>query len=349
MLVDNAIEYIDGYITYTVDEYKKTDKSTDTDGNYIPHPLESKTQDDKLKSLDFGLRDACLNSTPVKLIETVGSNATEFRPINDKEYVRVAQYPAIGNNLDIDESLVFAVIYKALYFLWDGYENFATQANSIYANYKDATRDYFLNRGIDVETDPIYFRYSADGTDGSWHDNFTDGDKYISIKQGDGLWSNAIKFVGDDGATGDGGDGGATTFVDLTDTPDTLTADKWLKVNADGTALIETDAPAPPQIDPLDGESDVSGDFSVYPKDMPPYYYFECSGDANIDIAKNADDEYEIDYGKIYTWEIIPAGNNVTLVFDAIGDKTIDSSANVVFVELFYDGIDIYIYDKKVF
>ena len=41
-----------------------------------------------------------------------------------------------------------------------------------------------------------------------------------------------------------GGGGGSSTFVGLNDTPGSLTAGKWLKVNAGGTALEWTDAPS---------------------------------------------------------------------------------------------------------
>jgi Cu/Ag efflux protein CusF len=43
--------------------------------------------------------------------------------------------------------------------------------------------------------------------------------------------------------TGSGGSGGATTFVGLSDTPSSFTANKWLKVNSAGNALEEVDAP----------------------------------------------------------------------------------------------------------
>ena len=41
-----------------------------------------------------------------------------------------------------------------------------------------------------------------------------------------------------------GGGGGSSNFTGLADTPSSLTADKWLKVNAGGTALEWTDAPS---------------------------------------------------------------------------------------------------------
>ena len=44
--------------------------------------------------------------------------------------------------------------------------------------------------------------------------------------------------------------GGTTVFTGLTDTPSTLTAGKWLKVNAGGTALEETDPPSAQGLSP---------------------------------------------------------------------------------------------------
>ena len=46
------------------------------------------------------------------------------------------------------------------------------------------------------------------------------------------------------GTQGPGGGGGATTFVGLTDTPDVFVSGKFLKVNAAGDAIEQTDAPA---------------------------------------------------------------------------------------------------------
>ena len=347
MTVDKAISLIDETITATVDAYKLTDKSKDANGNYIPHPLESKTNDDKLDALEYGLRDAALNTTPVTLIETDGSTADEFRPISGGKYVRTPAYPQAGAKLDIDEPLVYAVVYKALTFLWSEYSSYDSKANSIYANYKDAMRDYFLDVGTDAtQTSPVYFRYSSDGT--AWHDVYQDGDIYISVKQGDGVWSDAIRFVGQDGASGSGG--GASAFTDLTDTPSTLTADKWFKVNADGTAIVEADAPTATLPDPnLTGEWDVNGSFSMYPKTMPNFYYFVPNGDVTIDIAKDANGDYDMFSGYFLTLVFYPSGYNVTLAFTAIGDKTINASANAVFVTLFFDGGDIFIYDKKEF
>jgi hypothetical protein len=50
------------------------------------------------------------------------------------------------------------------------------------------------------------------------------------------------KLMLNDTEVGKGGSG-ATTFTALTDTPNTFTAGKWLKVNALGTAIEQVDAP----------------------------------------------------------------------------------------------------------
>lgn len=44
--------------------------------------------------------------------------------------------------------------------------------------------------------------------------------------------------------------GGTTVFTGLTDTPSSLTAGKWLKVNAGGTAIEETDPPSSAGLSP---------------------------------------------------------------------------------------------------
>ncbi len=342
MLVSKALNYIDTIITDTVDAYKKSDDSKDDSGNYVAHPLESKDNTSKLEALYFGLRDAALNTTPLTLLESNDSTATEFKKISSTEFIRVPTEPTIDGVLDTDEGLAFAVIYKALSFLWVGYNGYASDADAIYASYNDAMRDYFMHRDSDtVYTETIFFRYSNDGS--SWHDNFQDGDIYISFKQGDGVWSSAIRFVGKDGDSGTGS--GATTFLELTDTPDTYTAGKFLAVNAAGDAIEEVDAPvggAEPQ--PFDGMDGPSGNIAKNFKEIVGnYYYVDVGGDLSFDITKDADGNYEIDLGKLYTIEFIPNGHNVTLAFDAMGDKTIDSTQSIVMVDILFDSIDIYI------
>jgi len=343
MLVQTAIEYIDYIINNTVNEYQATDNSTDADGNYIQHPLEIKTVENKLESLYFGLRDAALNTIPLKLLESYTSNATEFKKISVSEFIRVPNEPKIGENLDIDEGLVFAVIYKSLSFLWNGYNSYSSDADAIYANFNDAMRDYFLYRDTQESfTEKIFFRYTNDGE--NWHDNYQDGDIYISFKQGDGIWSSAIRFVGKDGEDGDAGSG-SSTFLDLTDTPDTFEANKFLAVNDAGDAIVQVDAPSGGlEEQPFDGIDGASGNYAQNFNDIVGnYFYVDVGGDLSFDITKDADGNYDIALGKLYTIEFIPNGNNISLAFDALGDKTIDSSQSIVMVDILFDSIDIYI------
>ena len=344
MLVSKSIEFINYIINNTVDEYKKSDDSKDADGNYIVHPLESKTDENKIEALYFGLRDAALNTIPLSLLESSDSSATEFRKISNNEFIRVPNEPTLDGNLDIDEGLSFAVIYKSLSFLWTGYSSYSSDGDAIYANFNDAMRDYLLNRDIEnsfVET--IFFRYSNDGE--NWHDNYQDGDIYISFKQGDGIWSNAILFVGKNGEDGDAGSG-SSTFLDLTDTPDTFEANKFLAVNDAGDAIVQVDPPSGSGAEeqPFDGLDGVSGNYAQNFNDIVGnYFYVDVGGDLSFDITKDDDDNYEIALGKLYTIEFIPNGYDISLAFDALGDKTIDSTQSIVMIDVLFDSIDIYI------
>ncbi len=340
MLVSKALEYINTIIKNTIDVYKLTEDSKDSEDNYITHPLENKTDDNKLEALYFGLRDATLSTIPLKLLENNTSSATEFKKISTTEFVRVPNEPTADGNLDIDEGLSFAVIYKALSFLWNGYSSYASDADAIYANFDDIMRDYFAERETDTSyTETIFFRYSSDGTE--WHDNYQDGDIYISFKQGDGVFSDAIKFVGEKGDNGDG----VSSFLDLADTPTEYTADKVLAVNSDGNAIVMIDAPTGGTAEqPFDGLDGVSGNIAKnFNEIVGNYFYVDVNDDLSFDISKDGDGNYEIELGKLYTIEFIPNGHDITLAFDAMGDKTIDSSQSIVMVDVLFDSIDIYI------
>ena len=70
---------------------------------------------------------------------------------------------------------------------------------------------------------------------------------------------NGISWVIADDSTGGGG--GSSNFTGLSDTPTTLTANKWLKVNAGATALEFTDAPSGGGSSNFLGLSDTPGSF----------------------------------------------------------------------------------------
>ena len=346
MTVNKALEVIQKFIDFTVTEYKLTDDSKNDAGEDIAHPLEDKVESDKLIALDFGIKDATLNTIPLTLLESNGSTATEFKKISTEEFVRLPITPVVGAELDIDESLAFAVIYKSLSFLWSGYSDKSADADGLYAGHNDVTRDYLMNRDSqEVAVKTIFFRYSIEGTE--WHDTYQDGDYYISFKQSDELWSNAIKFVGDGG---DGGSGVAT-FIELTDTPDTLTAGKFLKVNDAGDGIEETDAPTSEINYRFTGDNGVSGGLMydlLKTSNTHDFHWILLNGDATIDISKT-DDKYNIELGRVYTIEIFPEGNTCTLEFEAKGNKTIDSGSYANIVQFLFDGLDIFIINNTVY
>ena len=77
----------------------------------------------------------------------------------------------------------------------------------------------------------------------SWNTQFANGSSapaYYSLFY---IIKHSASPTGPAGPAGPPGPAGATTFVGLTDTPNTFTADKFVKVNSGGSALEFTDAP----------------------------------------------------------------------------------------------------------
>jgi len=112
----------------------------------------------------------------------------------------------------------------------------------------------------------------SDGTDG------TDGTTGPPGPPGSGGGSGPPGSDGDDGSPGPpgppgppGGPSGSNTFLSLTDTPNSFTSGKWLKVNSGGTALEYTDntggggPPGPPGPPGSDGEDGADGNDSTTP------------------------------------------------------------------------------------
>ena len=103
----------------------------------------------------------------------------------------------------------------------------------------------------DVHTEASLGRsWKWDGTSWSIYSSTTTGIAFgdLSVSQqaasgsGSLTYNNAGVFTYTPPAGGGGG--GSSTFTGLSDTPSSLTAGKWLKVNVGGTALEWTDAPA---------------------------------------------------------------------------------------------------------
>lgn len=357
MQITQLISYMDKIFAKSLAEYIKTDsayKTVDGVEEYQPHILDGLTLDDKLFSLDLALKEVVIKTKPLSLIETVGSTATVFKRISLTEFIRLPNTPTENGTLDVDDGLAYAVMFKALSIIWNGYSKYSGDADTIVNIYNDATRDYFLKRQTEVVSN-VLFRFSSDNV--NFHDNYMDGDIYISFKSGTGDWSVGVRFVGQDGADGADGDagagsgGGATTFVELTDTPNTLTEGKFLAVGANNT-VVEVDAPTSTggtQLQPFDGISGVTGyTLKNFNEIVGNYFYVEASGSLNFGITQT-NGAYDIELGKPYIIQFIPNGNEITLNFNALGDKTIDSSKSIVFIELLFDSIDIYIMSNKSF
>jgi len=343
MKTTDAIAIMQDIINKVVADYKLTKASKDANGTYIPLPIESVTQAQEISALNFGVREAALQTTPLTLIENVGSTASIFKMISQTQYIRVPSAVTADGVLDIDEALSYAVIFTALGYLDNSLAGYTSNANSIYANYNDATRDYFIKQGKTTTIkDDIYFRYSSDGT--NWHDTYISGDIYISFMQTGGVWSKAIRFVGKDGAAGSGGTAGATTFLALTDTPSAYTANKRLAIDSTGKKVVFADEYTPTySTDGIAPSADTIIDFTL----IPPHqiYYVYAGAALSIDITQ-VSNTYQMTAGRIYTLQIFPNSYAVTLKFKAKGNTIIDKTKSATVIRMFFDTVDIYILDN---
>ncbi|ADV46414.1 hypothetical protein [Nitratifractor salsuginis] len=221
MTVDTALQTMQKIIDNTLEEYNQSPDSKDDQGNRIPHPLDIVDQDDELFALDISLKEVALKAAPVSLLETSGSTAPELRRVSTDYYIRVPAEPQTGQNLDIDDGLSYAVVYRALGKLWREYSEYEQESEAIVSTYIQAYRTYMdaLIAGTVQSDAEAYIRFSADGSE--WHDSYTPGDIYISFRKIDtDSWTPAIRFVGQDGHDGeDGQPCSDTQFVALQDTP----------------------------------------------------------------------------------------------------------------------------------
>lgn len=406
MTVDNAVQTIQSIINQTLEEYNQSTDSLEVDasGNTrrIPHPLDIVDQDDILFALGICIDDVALKTTPVSLLESNSSTATELRRVSKDYYIRVPQKPQLGQNLDIDSGLAYAVIFKALAFLWQNYSMYGQKADIIINNYDNAYRQYVKDiiSGTATSQAEAYIRFSADGT--TWHDSYQGGDIYISFKRIDtDSWTPAIRFVGQDGQDGqdgtpcsdtqftalqdtpssytgmggkvvavksteDGleftdppsGSGGASKFIDLSDTPSSYTPGKFVAVNANGDALEFVDAPS--------GGVTKFGNNAFYDDtssgtiqvDCETYnsFYLYPAGDSTITFKTFQDSGTDVHawWGVVYTFAIVNAGN-FAIAFDSnetiYGDASIAADANgypLTLLRMYYDGSAWIVVDRVV-
>ena len=406
MTVDKSIATITRIIDNTLEEYDQSPSSKNSNGARIPHPLDIVDDDDKFFALDMALKNVALQTTPVSLIEGNGSTASELRRVSANYYIRVPADPVSGQELDIDDGLAYAVIFKALVELWEEYSDYGQQGDMIIATYDHAYSDYIKNleNGTVATGNEAYIRFSTDGT--NWHDSFTPGDLYISFKRIDtDAWTQAIKFVGQDGQDGapgtpcsdtqfvalqdtpdnysgmagkvvavnadengvefvdaSSGSSGASTFVDLTDTPSSLTAGKMLQVNSDGTAIVEVDPPsgggAPAKFgDNTFFDDSTTGTINLDAQTYNSFYLYP-SGDLTISFEKFDDDGSQVSayFGSVYTFAVVN-GANYNIAFDSnetfYGDATIHAEEDtslypLTLIRAYYDGYSWVVIDRVV-
>ena len=290
MLVKDALNVMTSIINKAQEEYKENpdNQIKNDDGNvtgYKYSPLLLISDDDKCFQLGISLINIALQTIPISLLEDKStSTASELKIVSDTKFVRVPNKPDCSSdtaNLDIDDALAYAVIFDALANLWSGFNEFAQKASLIVMNYNNTYKGILPkilgeeSGSGSAEASLVLVRFSQDGE--NWHDNYQDGDIYISFKRVDtGDWTPAIKFVGDDGSCKD------LEFTALKDTPASYSGNKgkFIAVNDDENGLIFTDPPT----------SSGSGNGATKFTDLgdTPDAYASNSGDAGKFVRVNS-------------------------------------------------------------
>jgi len=367
MTVDKAISQITRMITAGLAQYDQLAESKDALGARIPHALDLVTDEDKRIALETALTSVALSASPISLVETTGSTASELRRISIDYYIRVPNEPLVGEILDIDDGLSYAVIYKALSPLWVGFSQFSQEADSIINTYITAYRDYIedLITGAVSAGKETYIRFSTDAS--NWHSGFVVGDIYISFKRIDtATWTTAIKFIGDKGADGASGTTGASSFLDLSDTPTALIAGKYLQVNTVGNALELVDAPiattgligANVFGDNIFFDDTLAGTFTL---DASAYNVFYLYPNATTELSFTQFDDGGLVsswWGTTYTFLIV-SNTGILVTFNPLesilGDATIgigtdspNTGITMTALKMIYTGVDWYVVSKNV-
>jgi len=355
MTVDKAIQIVTKNITKTLADAKAASSDTQP-------PLNTIDEQAKLAALDMALTETAIRTTPLTLIETTGSTASELKRISKDYYVRVPTEPILGTRLDIDDGLSYAIVYKALVLLWEGYGEYDQRADSIINMYNQSYADYLTNLvagAVSVGAE-AYIRFSSDSV--SWHNSLVTGDIYISFKKIDtATWTPAIQFVGSNGRNfddtlnyvGNAGKvvavnalengielispptgGGASTFLALTDTPVAYTPNQVVAVNPTGTGLTLI---PPPTSGGVAG-ANVFGD-NVFFDDVNGgvlnldgsknnifYLYPPTNAELHFTLFNDGAGQVPAWWGTTYTFMLVSAGS-VAITFDPaqsiLGDATV--------------------------
>ena len=148
---------------------------------------------------------------------------------------------------------------------------------------------------------------------------------------------NGTSWVIADDSTGGGG---SSNFTGLADTPSSLTAGKWLKVNAGGTALEWTDAPSATETDTLATVtargattttvlelSGGSGGTALHLKDGGDLRLWNAANTGNVELYCDTDNLLKINGGiehlpgGLITSGLLKGGTTATGVIFSVGDS----------------------------
>lgn len=190
-------------------------------GDLYIHPFSAIDNNNILLAVHREMVYIATQTVPLILLEGASSSATILRKLNATWNIRMPAVPVVDGELDIDEMLAEIAFYRALAYF--GISGYSQNAKELLQAYDEAVEI----PTIEEAEQSITFRFTAD--EATWHDTYQDGDTHMSINRND-VWGGSIPIGGGSG-------GGASTFKELTDTPSTLTANKFLKVNSAGTAV----------------------------------------------------------------------------------------------------------------
>lgn len=237
MTVNKVKEIVDRIIANTLEEYDQSPISQGVANTgaitRIPHALDIVDADDIYFAMDMALKSTALKATPIDLLESQGSTAQEFKRISEKYFIRVPNDPVAGQNLDIDDGLAYAVVFKTLGEIWREYNEYMQRGDIIINTHEQSYRKYLENllAGGAIGIVSTYIKFSSDNL--NWHDNYQAGDMYISFKRIDtDTWTNGALFVGQNGTNGTNGLNG-TNGTNFDDTLNYVgNAGKVIAVNA---------------------------------------------------------------------------------------------------------------------
>ncbi len=150
MTTNEAVEQIKEHIKYEarreiVQRYNATEAEIVDNFSFLKdgelkfrHYLGTVTTDNILASLYDQMINVCISLVPNTLIVPKNSGEKILRVLDEERSIRKPNKPAMGQELDIDESLAQIAVYETLGFF--GINIFSQQAKELTLGYKGNTR-----------------------------------------------------------------------------------------------------------------------------------------------------------------------------------------------------------------